>query len=49
MDLPTRLRDVGVPRDDLPDVAKKVIVSPNINPKPVTGPEEVMAVLERAW
>ena len=28
MDLPCRLRDVGVPRDDLPDIAGKVIVSP---------------------
>ncbi len=51
LDLPTRLRDVGVPRDDLPDIAKKVIVSPNIiyNPRPVTDPEEVLTVLERAW
>ena len=40
LDLPSRLRDVGVPREDLPDIAKKVIVSPNIiyNPKPVTDP-----------
>ena len=51
LDLPYRLRDVGVPRDDLSDIAKKVIVSPNIiyNPRPVTDPEEVLGVLERAW
>ena len=51
LDLPSRLRDVGIPREDLPDIAKKVIVSPNIiyNPRPVTDPEEVLAVLEKAW
>ena len=51
LDLPHRLRDVGISRKDLPDIAEKVIVSPNIiyNPRPVTDPEEVLAVLERAW
>ena len=51
LDLPHRLRDVGISREDLPDIAEKVIVSPNIiyNPRPVTDPEEVLAVLERAW
>ena len=51
LDLPSRLRDVGVPREDLPDIAKKVIVSPNIiyNPRPVTDPGEVLTVLEKAW
>ena len=51
LELPSRLRDVGIPREDLPEIASKVIVSPNIiyNPKPVTDPEEVLGVLEKAW
>ena len=51
LELPSRLRDVGIPREDLPEIARKVIVSPNIiyNPKPVTDPEEVLRVLEKAW
>ena len=50
--LPHRLRDVGaIERSDLKDIAKKVIVSPNIiyNPRPVSDPAEVLAVLEEAW
>ena len=51
LDLPHRLRDVGISREDLPDIAEKVIVSPNIiyNPRPVTDPREVLEVLEGAW
>jgi alcohol dehydrogenase len=51
LDLPHRLRDVGVPRSDLSDIAQKVIVSPNIiyNPRPVSDPAEVLALLEEAW
>ena len=49
--LPIRLREVGIERSDLPDIAEKVIRSPNIiyNPLPVTDPAVVLSVLEEAW
>jgi len=49
--VPTRLRDIGVPREGLGDVARKVMGERGIyfNPREVRGPEEIAALLERAW
>ena len=49
--VPTRLRDIGVPRDSLGAVAKKVMAERGLyfNPRPVQHPEEVQALLEAAW
>ncbi len=49
--LPGRLRDVGVTREDFPQLARDamedIIVA--TNPRPVRGVEEVIAVLEAAY
>lgn len=49
--LPTRLRDVGIQHQDLPDIAAKMIRSPNIiyNPIEIREPGQVLPVLEAAW
>jgi alcohol dehydrogenase class IV len=49
--LPQRLRDVGVGRDDLPGVAAHTLGDQSVatNPRSVSGPDEVLAVLEAAW
>jgi maleylacetate reductase len=48
---PHRLRDVGVKRDDLPALAAEAAKHPVVltNPRPVTGPADVMEILEPAW
>ncbi|WP_298820819.1 iron-containing alcohol dehydrogenase [Chloroflexus sp.] len=48
--LPTRLRDVGVPREALPELAELAAVEPAIfnNPRSAT-PEELLAMLEEVW
>lgn len=48
--LPTRLRDVGVPREALPELAGLAAVEPAIfnNPRPAT-PEQLLAMLEEVW
>ncbi len=48
--LPTRLRDVGVPREALPELAELASVEPAIfnNPRPAT-PEQLLAMLEEVW
>lgn len=49
--VPTRLRDIGVPRAALNAVAKKVMGERGLyfNPRPVQHPEEIEALLEAAW
>jgi alcohol dehydrogenase class IV len=50
--LPSRLRDVGVPRELLPRVAAQALDDPTIagNPRVVASAEEILAeVLEPAW
>lgn len=49
--LPTRLRDVGVPRGDLAACAEAALSDGSIvyNARPVTDPAEVLAVLQAAW
>jgi alcohol dehydrogenase len=50
-DLPTRLRDVGVPQEDLAACAEAALSDGSIvyNARPVTDPAEVLAVLKAAW
>ncbi len=49
--LPTRLRDVGVPRDAFPAIAQKALgdVLTKNNPRPVRFPGDIEEVLEMAW
>jgi alcohol dehydrogenase class IV len=48
---PHRLRDVGVKREDLPALSEEAAKHPVVltNPRPVTGPADVMEILEPAW
>ncbi len=48
--LPTRLSEVGVTEADFPAVADHVLGDPaiNTNPRPVTGPDDVIGVLQAA-
>jgi alcohol dehydrogenase class IV len=49
--LPTRLRDVGVARDDLPAVATHTLGDQSVgtNPRLVEGVAELVGILEAAW
>jgi maleylacetate reductase len=51
LELPRRLRDVGVCREDFPGVAEKVLHDFAIrsNPRPVTAIEQIIEILELAW
>jgi alcohol dehydrogenase class IV len=51
MGLPLKLRELGVPRDGLKQLAVDALgdYSIHTNPKPVTAPEQVLEVLEQAW
>jgi len=49
--LPTRIREVGVDRGLLPNVAEQAMGNlwVRTNPRPITGPGDVLAILEAAW
>ena len=49
--LPSRLRDVGVPQEDLAACAEAALSDGSIvyNARPVTDAAEVLGVLEAAW
>lgn len=49
--LPSRLRDVGVTREDFPGIAKDALEDLIVaaNPRPVRDPAEVIALLEQAY
>jgi alcohol dehydrogenase class IV len=49
--LPTRLQDLAIPESDLEICAEMAMADGSIvyNPKPVTGPAEVLKVLRAAW
>jgi maleylacetate reductase len=51
MGLPLKLRDLGVPRDGLKQLAIDALddYSIHTNPKPVHAAEQVLEVLEQAW
>jgi maleylacetate reductase len=48
---PHRLRDVGVKREDLPALAEEAAKHPVVltNPRPITGPKDVLEILDPAW
>lgn len=48
---PTRLRDIGVERSEFPALAHDAMADLIVasNPRPVTGEDEVIAILERAY
>ncbi len=51
MGLPLKLRELGVPRDGLRQLAVDALddYSIHTNPKPVTAAAQVLEVLEQAW
>jgi len=51
MNLPQRLRDVGVPEADLPQLAQLAFQSRTVqsNPKPITSAAQIEEVLRAAW
>ena len=51
MDLPQKLRDVGVVESDLPGLAKLGFQNRTVqnNPKPITNVEEIETLLREAW
>jgi maleylacetate reductase len=51
MNLPQRLRDVGVPEVDLPQLAQSALQSRAVqnNPRSISGAEQIEAVLRAAW
>lgn len=50
-DLPGRLNQVGITRDDLPEIARRVHAQHQTrgNPRPVTSAADAMEILELAW
>ncbi|MBP6012758.1 MAG: iron-containing alcohol dehydrogenase [Alphaproteobacteria bacterium] len=51
LDLPSRLRDVGIKQDQLQAIADEAAKHPVVlsNPRPVTGATEVLEMLRAAW
>jgi alcohol dehydrogenase class IV len=51
LELPGRLRDIGVTPEHLPRIAERAMQDMSIgaNPRPVSGPDEVLALLQQAW
>ena len=51
LELPHRLRDVGVSQEDFPALAKDALEDMIVasNPRPVTSVEDVIELLHRAW
>lgn len=51
MNLPQRLRDVGVAESDLPRLAQIAYQNRTVqnNPKPITEPAQIETVLRDAW
>lgn len=51
LDQPTSLRDVGIKREDLANIAQRAVGHGLVktNPRPVSGAEDVMEILELAW
>ena len=51
MELPVRLRDIGVTREQLPGVALAAAGNSVVrsNPRPIRSADDVMEILELAW
>jgi maleylacetate reductase len=51
LELPTRLRDVGIKEDQLQAIAGEAAKHPTVlaNPRPITGAADTMEILRAAW
>jgi alcohol dehydrogenase class IV len=51
LELPSRLRDIGVDQDDLPKIAEKTMgdMSAATNPREIRDAEQVLELLQEAW
>ncbi|MCZ7572811.1 MAG: iron-containing alcohol dehydrogenase [Ardenticatenaceae bacterium] len=51
LQVPTRLRDVGVPQSRLDEVAEAAMLDPGrfYNPRPVEQPQTIRDILDQAW
>jgi len=49
--LPYRLRELGIPKADLPAVAADALQSPSVrrNPRPLRDAQDALHILEAAW
>ncbi len=49
--LPSRLRDVGIKEAQLPAIAEEAAQHPVVlsNPRPITGPADILSILRAAW
>ena len=49
--LPMRIRDLGVAKELLPQVAERAMANlwVRTNPRPIRGPDDALAILETAW
>lgn len=49
--LPTRLRELGVDKADLPDIARKSLHDPGMrhNPRPIQSAADALEILQDAW
>ena len=49
--MPHRLRELEIPREDLPAIAELTLREggPRSNPRPLNQPEQLMEILEKAW
>ena len=49
--LPTRLRDIGIKRDDFAAIAEHSMHDPAIpaNPRKIAGPQDIVEILDIAW
>jgi maleylacetate reductase len=49
--LPTRLRDIGIKREDFAAIAEHSMHDPAVpaNPRKIAGPHDVLEILELAW
>ena len=51
LDLPQNLQDVGITRDQLPQIASLASQHPVVqrNPRTISGVDDVLEILELAW
>ena len=51
LEQPGTLRAAGVTRDQLSEIAKRAMGYPPVlrNPRPISGPDDVLEILELAW
>ena len=49
--MPLRLRDIGVPQDDIPEIALDAMTDYGLrnNARPVSGPDDLLPLLTEMW